>query len=129
MSPALLLQQLYPLQGAGKWCKAPIAHNLPIELFFRVTNLLDYRWGSLFAQPLPENGVVPLSEGGEELFVGDRTTLVGHSVAPRLPMVFGRIDEGPIHVPEYCAINDHDCPVEVLVGISGIHIDLVKFNL
>ena len=109
MSPTLLLQQTYPLQGSGKRRQAPITDDAPIELFFSVTDPLDYCGGGFFTQPLPENGIVTLSKSGQELFVRDRDTLARHRVAPGLPMVFGRVDEGAIHVPEYSSIKCHDC--------------------
>jgi hypothetical protein len=44
-------------------------------------------------------------------------------------MVFGGVDEGSIHVPEYCSIHDHDSPDEISVRISDDWIDAVKFNM
>jgi len=123
------VQQVYPLQGSRERRNAVFAHKLPIEYFFGVTDVLDQFGRSLFAEPLPENVVVALSEGGQELPVGDRETFAGHSVAPGLPMAFGRVDQGSIHVPEYCSIHGHESPVETWVRLSGIRIDLVKVNL
>src|SRR4030095_2868928 len=108
---------------------AVLAHMLPIERFFRVTNALDQFGRSLFAKPLPENRVVALSEGGEEFSAGNRKSCAGLTFAPALPMIFGRVDQGSIHVPEHCSIHGHESPVVTSVRISGVRIDLVKFNL
>src|ERR1017187_9953961 len=124
LSPALSVQQVYPLQGSRERRNAVLAHMLPIERFFGVTDALDQFGRSLFAEPLPENRVVALSEGGQELSVGNRETFAGHSVAPGLPMVFGRVDESSIHVPEYCSIHGHERPVETSVRISGVRIEV-----
>ena len=77
-----------------------LAQVLPIERFFGITDALDQFGRSLFAEPLPENRVVALSEGGQELFLGDRKAFAGHTIAPGLPMIFGRVDKGSIHVPK-----------------------------
>ena len=61
--------------------------------------------------------------------MGDRETLAGHTVAPGLPMVFGRVDEGSIHIPEYCSIHGHARLVAPSVRISGILINLANFKL
>jgi hypothetical protein len=44
-------------------------------------------------------------------------------------MVFGRVDEGSIHVPEYCSIHGLDRPVAPSVRISGVLINLANFKL
>ena len=69
--------------------------------FFGVTKALNHIGRSFLAEPLPENGVIALTKSGEELLVSDGRSLAGHGVAPGLPVVFGRVDEGSIHVPEY----------------------------
>ena len=61
--------------------------------------------------------------------MGDRETPAGHSVAPIQPMVFGRVDEGSIHVPEYCSIHGHEGLVSPSVRISGVLINLAHFKL
>src|SRR5208282_902901 len=116
-----------PLQGSRERRNAVLAHMLPIEPFFGVTDALDQFGRSLFAEPLPENRVVALSEAGQELSVGDREAFAGHTIAPGLPMIFGRVDQGSIHVPEYCPIHGHERPPEA-VRISCFRIDLVKLK-
>jgi len=70
LSPALPVQH-------GSHSKAPGAAqcraraHVAIERFFGVTDVLDQFGRSLFTEPSPENRVVALSEGGQELSVGD----------------------------------------------------------
>jgi hypothetical protein len=95
---------------------------LAIEGFFRFADPPDQLRGSHFAQPLAKNGVVALPETGSELFVRDWGTFAGHCVAPRLPMVFGRVDEGSIHVPEYGSIHAMRVLHRISVTISDARI-------
>jgi len=78
------MQQVYPLQDSREQRNAVLAHMLPIERLFGVTDALDQFGRSLFAEPLPENRVVALSEGGQKLFVGDREAFAGRGVGPRV---------------------------------------------
>ena len=80
---------------------------LAVEGFFGVADALDEFGGGLGAEPLVEDRVVALAEGGEELVVGDGMAFAGHGVAPGLPVVVGGVDEGSVHVPEYGAGGGH----------------------
>ena len=97
---------------------------LPIQCFLSIAEPLDQFRGDLFTEPLPENGVVALPEGGLKLFVRDGETFPEHRVSPCLPVVFGRVDNGSIHVPEYgallCHLKFHSDPLRILaVRVRG----------
>lgn len=74
---------------------------LAIKHFFGVAHALDQRRRGFFAEPLPEDGAVALPEGGKKLFVRNGATFASHRIAPRLPVVVGRVDEGSIHIPKH----------------------------
>lgn len=107
LAPSLLVQTADPLGDAGKRFDALLTHVLAVEGFFGVADALDEFGGGLGAEPLAEDGVVALAEGGEELVVGDGMAFAGHGVAPGLPVVVGGVDEGSVHVPEYGAGGGH----------------------
>lgn len=107
LAPSLLMQTADPLGDAGKRFDALLTHVLAIEGFFGVADALDKFGGGLGAEPLAEDGVVALAEGGEELVLGDGMAFARHGVAPGLPVVVGGVDEGSVHVPEYGAGAGH----------------------
>lgn len=107
LAPSLLVQTVDPLGDTGKWFDALLNHVLAIEGFFGVADALDEFGGGSVAQPLAEDRVVALAEGGEELVVGDGMAFASHGVAPCLPVVVGGVDEGSVHVPEYGAGGGH----------------------
>ena len=107
LTPSLLVQTAYPLGDAGKRLDALLTHTLAVEGFFGIADALDEFGGDLGAEPLAEDGVVALAEGGEELVVGDGMAFAGHGVLPGLPVVVGGVDEGSVHVPEYGAGAGH----------------------
>src|SRR5689334_14060757 len=97
------MQTAKPLGRAGKRYDAALAEQLAIERFFREAHAIDVISRSVRAQPPGENLVIAETEGGQELGPRDGASKRCHGLAPGEPVVFLRIQQRAVQVPEYGA--------------------------
>ena len=89
-----------PLPHAGQRLDAAPTHHVAVGRFLGLSEARNLRRRDALAEIPPQDGIVALPEPRRELLVGERVPLPGQRVAPREPVVFGRIDQRAVHVPQ-----------------------------
>jgi hypothetical protein len=89
-----------PFRRAGQRHQTAFTREAAVCLLLRVTDPPDALRAGIAAEQTLENPVVFLPEAIQELFVGQGEAFRGHRVAPRLPVIVGRIDERSVEIPE-----------------------------
>src|ERR1700686_5505007 len=80
---------------------------MTIYFLFGVGDFLDALGSCRRAQPSGEHGIVAQSERGKKLLASDRDSLVRHCVSPCNPVELLRINQRPVHVPQYGTSRAH----------------------
>lgn len=106
LTPAIVMQTLYPCRRAGKRRETLESHQLAVAGFLRVADPLNIFTPCVRTEPSRNDRVISLAEAGETILSGDVGALAVERFLPGPPVVLFGVHQSSIKIPHDCTTQD-----------------------